>query len=137
MISKSVVWGGIAGLLLLALYLGVLSLISGSECAVSQFQLYRYFVLILALGFGVQVGLFSYLRRMSKRAGGGVLAVSSTTSTGAMLACCAHYLVNFIPILGVTGLVTFVAQHQVKLFWVGILSQILGITYIISKVKKT
>lgn len=130
MIFRSVIWGLIATSLLSGLYFGVLTLISGWEFAVSQFQLYKFFILTLAFGFGVQVGLFSYIRQMSKRVSGGVLAMSGTTSTGAMLACCAHYLVNLIPILGVTGLVALVAQYQVKLFWLGILSQLAGITYL-------
>ena len=53
-----------------------------------------------------------------------------------MISCCAHYLVNLIPILGVTGFTTFVAQYQVKLFWVGILFNVAGIMYMVNKIYK-
>ena len=53
-----------------------------------------------------------------------------------MISCCAHYLVNLVPILGVTGLATFAAQYQVKLFWVGILFNVAGIMYMVNKIYK-
>jgi len=65
---------------------------------------------------------------------GKVVGVSGTTSTAATISCCAHYLVNPLPILGVTGLVTFVAQYQVELFWVGILSNVVGIGYMTNRI---
>ncbi len=46
-----------------------------------------------------------------------------------MVSCCAHYLVNLLPALGAAGLVTFVAQYQIALFWVGLLANVLGIAY--------
>ncbi|KKR35658.1 MAG: Phenylalanine-tRNA ligase beta subunit, partial [candidate division CPR2 bacterium GW2011_GWC1_39_9] len=45
-------------------------------------------------------------------------------------------LVNLVPVLGVTGLVTFVTQYQVELFWVGILFNLGGIVYITSRIIK-
>ena len=54
------------------------------------------------------------------------------TSTGAMI-CCAHYLVNILPILGVTGFVSIISQYQIKLFWIGIVFNIAGIIYIARK----
>jgi len=44
--------------------------------------------------------------------------------------------VNLVPILGVTGLVTFVAQYQTEFFWVGLASNILGIGYMVSRIAK-
>ncbi|MFA5821378.1 MAG: hypothetical protein WC873_04785, partial [Candidatus Gracilibacteria bacterium] len=52
----------------------------------------------------------------------------------AMISCCAHYLVNILPVLGATGLVAMVAQYQVDLFWVAILFNLLGIAYISNKI---
>jgi Cu+-exporting ATPase len=47
-----------------------------------------------------------------------------------MLSCCTHYLVNLLPVLGATGLVSFVGAYQVELFWFGIASNLAGIAYI-------
>ncbi|MBI2958815.1 MAG: hypothetical protein HYY28_00745 [Betaproteobacteria bacterium] len=121
---------------LLGIYFGVLSLVSGWDFTVEQFLAYRYFVLALAGGFGVQVGLFVHLRALVRgaREQGVVLATSGTASTAAMVSCCAHYVANVAPIIGAVGLVTFATQYQVELFWVGLAFNAAGILYITSKV---
>lgn len=62
-----------------------------------------------------------------------LVAASGTTSTAAMISCCAHYLVNVAPVVGATGLVAFAAQYQVEFFWVGLLFSGAGIAYIGNK----
>lgn len=62
-----------------------------------------------------------------------VVGVSTATSTASMVSCCAHYLVNVVPILGITGLATIVAQYQIQIFWVGLAFNMLGIVYMSSK----
>ena len=125
-----------AALALLGLYFGALTLVSGWDFTLEQFQTYWYFVTALAAGFGVQVGLFLYLRALvhGARNQGVVLATSGTTSTAAMISCCTHYLVNILPMLGATGIATLAAQYQVRLFWVGLAFNAGGIVYIGSKV---
>lgn len=61
---------------MLAVYFGVVSLISGRDFALSQFATFWYFIVTLALGFGVQVGL-GYLKNLvgSQGAAGKVVAV--------------------------------------------------------------
>ena len=51
-----------------------------------------------------------------------------------MVSCCAHYLANILPILGVAGVVTFVAEYQAELFWVGIIFNIGGVLYIVNRI---
>ena len=122
--------------LLLAIYFGVVSLISGGDFALEQFSRYWYFIVALASGFGIQVGLYTYLKNLIGQHGasGKMVAVSGTTSTAAMVSCCAHYLTNILPILGVTGFLTVVAEYQVELFWLGLAFNAAGIAYILSKV---
>lgn len=122
-----------AGGALLALYFGVVSLISGAEFAVNQFEQFWYYIVPLAVGFGVQVGLYLYLRAIMK-VHAATLAVSGGTSTVAMLACCAHYLANIAPLLATAGIVTFIAQYQVQFFWIGLAFNIGGIAYIVRKI---
>lgn len=116
---------------LLALYFGVLALVSGWSFTLQQFAEYWPYIVTLGGGFGIQVGLFTYLRRMARNgASGKVVATTGTTSGAAMVSCCTHYLVNLLPALGATGLLTFVSQYQTQLFWFGILANLAGIIYI-------
>ena len=137
-IVKPFLYGIFASLTLLGVYFAILSLVSGWSFAQSQFATYWYFIVSLAVGFGIQIALYQYIKSLvhSGQGIGKVVGVSGTTSTAAMVSCCAHYLVNLVPILGVTGLVTFVAQYQVKLFWVGIFFNIVGIIYMTDKIYK-
>lgn len=127
-----------ASVLLLGIYFAVLSLVSGWGFAASQFAQFRYFIVTLAVGFGIQIGLYRYLKvKHSLRHGdtsGRVVAATGTTSTAAMISCCAHYLVNILPILGATGIATIAAQYQVKLFWIGIAFNLAGIAFISSRI---
>lgn len=121
--------------LLLGAYFGVLALVSGWKFTVSQFSEFWYYVLPLSAGFGLQVALYTRLRRLlhQSKDSGAVMAASGTTSSAAMVSCCAHYLVNVAPVLGATGLVTFATQYQVEFFWVGLAFNAAGIAYIGNK----
>ena len=116
---------------LLTIYFLILTLVSGWSFAWDQFTQFWYYILLLASGFGVQVGLYSYLKNA-----GGVLATTGTTSTAAMISCCAHYLTNILPVLGVTGIIVFISQYQVQFFWLGLFFNLLGIFYMGNKVLK-
>lgn len=122
--------------LMLAIYFGVVGLISGMDFAFEQFAEFWYFIVPLALGFGAQVGLFIYLKALVGQHGasGKVVAVSGTTSTAAMVSCCTHYLANIVPLLGIAGFLTVVAEYQVELFWVGLAFNAAGLLYVTSKV---
>ena len=137
-ILKSAVFG-IAGMTaLLGIYFVILAAVSGWEFTVSQFLDFWYFIVSLAAGFGIQLGLFTYLRNAVRGMdmSGKVIAVSGTTSTAAMISCCAHYLTNILPVLGAAGLVALVAQYQIELFWFGLTSNLAGIIYMGNRVFK-
>jgi hypothetical protein len=131
-IIKPIFYGALASVILLGIYFSVLSFISGRVFALEQFLQFWYFVVSLAVGFGIQVGLYVYLKSMIHKVASSskVVAVSGATSTGAMISCCAHYLVNILPALGVTGLITVISQYQVEFFWIGITFNIVGIVYV-------
>ena len=137
-IAKSVLYGTLASAILLGFYFTILTLISGWGFAQSQFATYWYFIISLVVGFGIQITLYQYIKGLVHEGLGigKVVGVSGTTSTAAMISCCAHYLVNLVPILGVTGLATFVAQYQIKIFWVGLLFNVFGILFIGNKIIK-
>lgn len=135
---RPIQFGACALVLLLLIYFGVVSLISGLDFALDQFATFWYFIVPLALGFGIQVGLYIYLKNLVGQHGasGKVVAVSGTTSTAAMISCCAHYLVNIAPILGITGFLTVVAEYQIELFWLGLAFNAAGILYVTAMVVK-
>lgn len=130
----------IAIVLLLLFYFVIVSAISGWKFALSQFESYWYFLVSLALGFGIQIGLYSYLKQLVKNSSmdmsGKTVAVTGTTSTLAMISCCAHYLANIVPILGIAGALSIIAQYQVKIFWIGLAFNIFGIVFISNKIIK-
>jgi len=133
---KAAQFGLLALAALLGVYVGLLTLVSGWTFTLEQFALFWPYIVALAAGFGVQVALFVYLRRLvsGSQAHGKVVAVSGTASTAAMISCCTHYLANILPIVGAAGLVTLATQYQVELFWVGLAFNAAGIAYIGSKV---
>jgi Cu+-exporting ATPase len=131
-VSRAVALGALAFALLLAVYFGALTLLSGWDYALDQFRQFGKYVVPLAAGFGLQVSLFVRLRELLTRsvAASTVVATSGTTSTAAMVSCCAHYLVNIAPVLGATGLVSLAAEFQVEFFWAGLAFNAAGIAYI-------
>ena len=135
-IIKPLLNGLLGAGLLLVVYFAVVGLISGMSFALEQFARFWYFIVPLAAGFGIQLGLYTFLRNLvgRQRASSKVVAVAGSTSTAAMVSCCAHYLVNVLPILGVTGLLVVVAEYQVELFWVGLAFNAAAVIYILSRV---
>ena len=130
---------GVAGTTaLLGVYFLILTAVSDWEFTLSQFFDFWYFVVSLAVGFGIQIGLYSYLRSAvhNMDMSGKVVAVSGTTSTAAMISCCAHYLTNILPVVGAAGAVALVAQYQIELFWFGLACNLAGIAYMTTRVVK-
>jgi len=132
---RSAAWGAFAFLAMMGVYFGVLTLVSGWSFTISQFSDFWYFIVALGGGFGLQVALYSRLRQWVAGSAESKTAIvaSGTTSTAAMISCCAHYLVNIAPILGATGLVTLASQYQIEFFWVGLSMNAAGLVYIGAK----
>ena len=136
--ARPAMFGMLAFGLLIAVYFGSLTLISGWEFALGEFTEFGYYIVPLAAGFGLQVALYTRLRQLLHQPGQGrtVMAASGATSTAAMLSCCSHYLVNILPVLGVTGLVAFATQYQIEFFWVGLAFNVGGMLFIGNKLLK-
>lgn len=133
--KKSMILGFLASSVLLLVYFSVLTFVSGWSFARAQFLSYWYFIVSLSLGFGIQIAIFTYLKTAVRNmtGSGKVVAVSGATSTAAMISCCSHYLINLVPIIGITGFVTIVSQYQVQLFYVGLSFNVLGIVYMLKR----
>lgn len=135
-ILKAGFFGLLAAVILFAIYFLLVSFISGFSFALGQFIKYKYFLIALAVGFGIQVSLYIYLRTLIRAASKRVLATSGVTSAFAMISCCSHYLVNLLPIIGVSAVVSIIGQYQIELFWIGLVFNFLGILYMINRIGK-
>ena len=127
--------GFLAVLALVGLYLGLVTWAQGPGHARDLLWDDRYFVAAIASGFGLQVGLFVYLRRLlSLRARGSAGAATATgtgASTAAMLACCAHHLTDALPIMGLSGAAIFLNDYRVPMMLAGILVNLGGIAFMV------
>jgi|SRR3989344_1803682 len=131
---QSIAKGLFGSFLLLGFYFLVVGAISGIDSAREQFLKSWYWILGLAIGFGVQIALYTYTRAMHRaHVSSAAVAVSGTTSGVAMIACCAHYLVNILPIIGIAGIATLIGNYQTWLFAVGLASNLIGIGYMTKK----
>lgn len=136
LLPRPVVFGLLAALGLVAVYLGLITLAQGWGHAVQQLSEDRFFVGAVMTGFGTQIGLFTYLRQLHARAAAGGVATSAGTSTAAMLACCAHHLAEVLPILGLSGAAVFLNLYKTPLLWLGILMNLAGIVYLLRQIQQ-
>ena len=128
-----------AVVLLLLVYIGIITLAEGIEHALDQTAELWYWVVALAGGFGIQAGLFSFIRqglRERKASATASVATSGGVSAGSMAACCAHHLTDFLPLLGLSGLAAFLASYQLLFIIIGVLSNIVGITIMLETIQR-
>ena len=131
---RPVTFGLLAVLGLLTFYLGIITLAQGWEHALGQLTDDRWFIGAITLGFGTQVGLFTYLKGLHAHAAAGGVAASTGTSTAAMLACCAHHLADILPIVGLSGAAIFLNAYKTPLLWLGIVMNFAGVVYLLRKI---
>jgi Cu+-exporting ATPase len=123
--------------LISGIYFGVTSWASDPKYALQQLWRDRYIITPLLLGFGIQVALYIILKKRlfvpatTTGPSGAVTGVSGTTSTVAMIACCAHRVADVLPILGLTVAATFLAKYRTTFIYVGMASNLIGIGVIL------
>ncbi len=136
--------GMMASVLIVGIYLSMNTLTSDWYFAKIQFSEYRWWIISLAIGLGIQVTLFTllrvYLRGKKKTAAKSSMAASGGVSAVAMMACCSHYLATLIPLLGISFLsataVASIAQYQAYFFLTGLVSCLLGIALLVRMMRK-
>ncbi len=128
-----------AAALLIIVYLGIITLAEDWTHALEQTTELWFWVLALAGGFGIQAGLFSFIRqgiRKRRLAATGSVAASGSVSAGSMAACCAHHLSDVLPLLGLSGAAVFLVRYQLFFIIVGVLSNIVGITIMLETIQR-
>ncbi len=138
-IKRHILVGIGAAVLLIIIYLGIITLAQDITHAWEQTVELWYWVLALAGGFGIQAGLFSFIRygiRERRAAATGSVATSGGVSAGSMAACCAHHLSDVLPLLGLSGVAIFLVRYQLFFIIVGVLSNIVGITIMLETIQR-
>lgn len=136
--KKPIVIGILSSLLLLLLYFGILATANSFAHAIDQFTEMWYWILGLVAGFGVQVGLYSYVRTSlhAQTAASTEVAAAGGISTGSMVACCLHHLTDVLPLIGLSAAAAFLTEYQVLFMIIGILSNFVGITFMLRMLQK-
>jgi len=132
-------WGIAGSVLLLILYFGILTLANSFTHAVDQFGLMWYWILLLSAGFGLQLGLYRYIRiGLHQKMNGARTEIAATggVSTGSMIACCAHHVADVLPILGLGAAAMFLTQYQTPFILLGVFSNLVGITIMLNLIQK-
>jgi len=135
---RSLAVGGLTAAGLLALYLGIISLAQGVDHAVQQLTTDAVFVTVIAVGFGIQIALFTELRTLDRRHRGAVAAsaAGTGTSTVAMLACCAHHLADILPLVGVSAAAVFLDAYRTPLFLIGVAVNGVGVIVVARQLQR-
>lgn len=131
---------GVSGSIgLLIIYFAVLSWVNSLSHALEQFSEMWYWILILVIGFGIQLGLYSYIRfNIGKKVSGATAEVATAggISTGSMIACCAHHFTDILPIVGLSAAAIFLVKYQLPFILLGIFSNLVGITMMLHIIQK-
>ena len=141
---RSYLYGALASIAIVGVYLVMNTLTADWYFARVQFSEYRWWILTLAIGLGIQVALFTLfraqLRGQKMRAAKSTMAASGGVSATAMMACCSHYIATVIPVLGVPFLsaaaVASIAEYQTDFFLAGVLSCLVGIGLMLRMMEK-
>ncbi|MBI1936470.1 hypothetical protein HYS31_08640 [Candidatus Woesearchaeota archaeon] len=127
--DKYVIKGLLGSAALLAFYFIVASLLGGVSFAVDNFVKLWYWMVPLVIGFGIQIGMFFYVKEQMHAKAMGQAAASTGMSATSMVACCAHHIADVAPFLGISALGLFFTKYQSTFLLMGVLSNILGIAY--------
>ncbi|MEK6897085.1 MAG: hypothetical protein AABW93_00995 [Nanoarchaeota archaeon] len=132
--QKSILYGFLAGLGLLAFYLTVVSIFQGIYFAFLNLRSLWYLIFPLSIGFGTQIGLYTSIKHTVTMTG--TVAGTGGVSAGSMVACCSHFLLNLIPIVGLSGIAVFLAAYQKEFLGIGVLANIVGIGIMLNHRRK-
>jgi YHS domain-containing protein len=125
---------------LLILFLTVVVLANDTVgIALSEVKRLWYWVLLLSTGFGLQLGLFVHIRHLLQQrmaCATAEVAASGAVSTGSMIACCSHGLVNLLPVFGISAAAVFLARYQLPFVLLGVFSNLVGVTIMVGLAQK-
>lgn len=133
---RSVGFGLLASLGLAGFYMGTVAFAQDWEHAVTQLGEDLPFVLALTAGFGVQFGLFVYIRALRARTHMAGVAAGAGASGVAMVACCAHHLAEALPLLGLSAAATFLGAYRTPFLWLSVTMNAGGVAYLVWQLRR-
>ena len=129
MTTRSLRWGSLAAIGLVAFYVAVLVASADWRHLRDQAAQDWWLLAPIVVGFGTQVALTVELRRRHRAEH---LAATTGAGTGAstvgMVACCAHHLADLLPVVGATGLAATLFDWRVPIMLTGIAINAAAIT---------
>ncbi len=124
---------------LIVFYLSILTIAESFQHALSQFASMWFWISLLVIGFGIQLGLFVLMRELRKSKSAGATAEVAATggmSAGAMVACCAHHVADLLPVLGLSAAAVFLTRYQLPFILLGVFSNLVGIVIMLAVMQK-
>ena len=124
---------------LFVLYLTIVTLAQGWQHAIELFRQDAWLVIPIMAGFGVQVGLYTYLRsvmRRGSRRSKMMMSAGGGTSTAAMVACCAHHVADVLPLLGLLAAASFLAAYKIPFMLIGLTMNLIGNVVIVRAIRQ-
>lgn len=138
--SRALPIGILGAMSLIILFLTIVLLANETVgFALPEIQRLWYWILVLATGFGFQLGLFIHIHHtLHQRMVGATveIAASGPVSTGSMTACCSYGLVNLLPIFGISAAAAFLARYQLPFILFGVFSNLVGVTIMFGLAQK-
>ncbi|MDF1513134.1 MAG: hypothetical protein P1S60_04925 [Anaerolineae bacterium] len=133
-VRKAAITGVLAIAVMLAVYLGILTLAESWGHALELLREEVVFVGSLAGGFGIQMGLYTYLKSAVKNAGrhaGMITGISGGSSSASMVACCVHHVTDLLPLIGVSAAATFLGRYRSWLMVGALMLNLAGIAMLV------
>ena len=124
----------LAVLVVVAINFIVLASLNFPSMAIFQLKRYIWLLIPLVLGFGFQIGLYTYLRHLNVVCGI-TMAGSGGISSISMILCCSHYLVNVLPFISLST-ANLLTQYTLQILIFGIAANLFGIGFMLNKIRK-
>ena len=117
---RSAGWGAGAAGALAGFYVAVLASSGGWEHLVDQARTDWWLLAPIVLAFGTQVALSVELRHRHRAHHLATTGAGTGASAVGMVACCAHHLVDLVPLLGAAGIAGFLFDWRIPLMVAGL-----------------
>ena len=139
-IFRSIFVGTVSLIGLVLLYFVSAGLLQSWSHAAELLKKDYLFVGAISIGFGAQIGIYSYVRNVKKMVPTGkisTLAASGTgTSSVSMLACCLHHIGDVLPLAGLSGVSLFFEKYRYPIMSIGLGLNVLTIILMIRLINK-
>lgn len=146
-IAFPILAGILASFAMFAVYILILSVFQDFSHALQQAGQDWLWVGLVASGFGVQIGLYVYLRLLVSAAK--VLGATAATGAGTgtstlgMVACCAHHLTDLAPLVALagasslSGAISFLNEWKYAFIALGLVVNALGIVITLRTIRQS